>query len=115
MRPTRNPGEVGLSLPAVEHRAHLASDSELIGCCLFGPVGQAGVEPFQRRLAPASLGGCVQTGVVLTIVSPFPGSSFVRFPLLPRALPWAGMWLPLRGGKQRNTKKPRRRCTGSRP
>ncbi len=35
------------------------------------------------------------------------GLRSVQFRFVPRASPWAGMWLPLRGGKQRNPKRQR--------
>jgi len=67
----------------------------------FAPKGPRQISPGQR---PGygdvhQIVGALKGRNTAAIVSPFQGSRFVRFPLFPRALPWAGMWLPLRGGQ----------------
>jgi len=87
------------------------------GVALFGPrpEGAKQISPGQRPgyADVYQNAGALKGRNIRSIVPPIQGSSFVRFPLFPRALPWAGMWLPLRGvqiAQHQNMRLESRRC-----
>ncbi len=78
------------------------------GVALLGS-GPAGAATNQRRATPWVRGRLPKRLSPVRARHPFDcaalsGLDFIRFTLFPRALPWAGMWLPLPGGKWCNTK-----------